>query len=613
MSAEIETHAAAAALHPHRPPSSCELHPEEPVIGFCASCLRERLAGLEAAAAAAEAPRRSTSSSLKSIFFRSSGAGGRGGGEQASHPNGYLHPSSFRRPELRRCKSFSAVRGPGATAALEPKRKSCDVRARNTLWSLFHQDDMNRAAGHVFLPMPSYSVAGAGDGLSSEIVEECPDLGFPADAVPEEEGQEDSDDIMAAADVTRDSMEMAEEEIRPMKDHIDVDSQAKKPPAKDLKEIAGSFWLAASVFSKKLRNWRRKQKLKKKPPSAMPPEKSARFCRRFRDTQSEIAVDALGRRSCDIDPRFSLDAGRISFDDPRYSWDEPRASWDGYLIGGSRSLLPRLPPMLAVVEDSPAPTVPRFDGQIPVEEDLAIPGGSSQTRDYYDDSSSCRHRRSLDRSSSTRKLSFETNEATWATNAIAKASSSTCAELLRSNHGSKHGRDSREWSSNSLRDERCESFDSGFRDQPKVPPPAKKSRRWTKAWGLWGFIHRRGGSGRTRENGVERSLSETWPELGSMVYDGKIYRSNSCVNSRSSILNGLESDERKRKKKKKKREEMELEKNATTRYSSGHLENGLLRFYLPPLNGSRRRSGGGLGKSKYSSPHSFTGSMLSLY
>lgn len=40
--------------------------------------------------------------------------------------------------------------------------------------------------------------------------------------------------------------------------------------------------------------------------------------RQFRETQSEIADYGFGRRSCDIDPRFSLDAGRISFDDPRY-------------------------------------------------------------------------------------------------------------------------------------------------------------------------------------------------------------------------------------------------------------------------------------------------------
>nr|DAD28068.1 TPA_asm: hypothetical protein HUJ06_029536 [Nelumbo nucifera] len=48
-----------------------------------------------------------------------------------------------------------------------------------------------------------------------------------------------------------------------MKDHIDLDSHGKKPPGKppgrDLKEIAGSFWLAASIFSKKLQKWRRKK------------------------------------------------------------------------------------------------------------------------------------------------------------------------------------------------------------------------------------------------------------------------------------------------------------------------------------------------------------------
>ncbi|KAL9685700.1 hypothetical protein QQ045_023151 [Rhodiola kirilowii] len=55
--------------------------------------------------------------------------------------------------------------------------------------------------------------------------------------------------------------------------------------------------------------------------------------RQFRETQSEVADYGYGRRSCDTDPRFSLDIGRISLDDSRYSFDEPRASWDGYLVG----------------------------------------------------------------------------------------------------------------------------------------------------------------------------------------------------------------------------------------------------------------------------------------
>ncbi|KAM1251962.1 hypothetical protein ACFX13_040858 [Malus domestica] len=107
-----------------------------------------------------------------------------------------------------------------------------------------------------------------------------------------------------------------------------------------------------------------------------------------------------------MDPRFSLDAGRMSFDDPRYSFDEPRASWDGYLIGRT---FPRMPTMLSVVEDAPVVHVARCDPQILIEElpmnsieDETVPGGSAQTRDYYLDSSS-RLRKSLDQSNSIRK------------------------------------------------------------------------------------------------------------------------------------------------------------------------------------------------------------------
>ncbi|CAN1177985.1 hypothetical protein LINPERHAP2_LOCUS33423 [Linum perenne] len=42
-------------------------------------------------------------------------------------------------------------------------------------------------------------------------------------------------------------------ELKPMKEFIDLECHKKKTnPGKDFKEIAGSFWEAASVFSKKL-------------------------------------------------------------------------------------------------------------------------------------------------------------------------------------------------------------------------------------------------------------------------------------------------------------------------------------------------------------------------
>ncbi|KAG1365853.1 putative UPF0503 protein, chloroplastic [Cocos nucifera] len=349
MSLEVQTTHHQLPQPPHRlPASSCLLHPDEHVTGFCASCLRERLAGLDTSSASG---RKSTSSAFKSLFFKAPAASG-GGGAQRTSSN--ATSSSFSRPELRRCKSFSCGRGDGLsgprTSTFEPQRKSCDVRVRNTLWSLFHQDDKERDKHGVREP----SAASAG-----EIEAECPNLGFPLPssvAAPvletreeEEEEKEERDNaeeirvvdpvlvVGTSGEIEGGEREEEEEaELKPMKDHIDLDSaQTKKPSSKDLKEIAGSFWLAASVFSKKLQKWRRKQKFKKQggdKTAAMPPEKPPKSSRRFRDTQSEIAVDVFGRRSCDTDPRFSLDAGRLSLDDPGFSWDEPRASWDGYLF-----------------------------------------------------------------------------------------------------------------------------------------------------------------------------------------------------------------------------------------------------------------------------------------
>ncbi|KAF2306353.1 hypothetical protein GH714_016970 [Hevea brasiliensis] len=407
-----------------------------------------------------------------------------------------------------------------------------------------------------------------------------------------------------------------------MKDHIDLDSQTKKPSGRDFKEIAGSFWSAASVFSKKLQKWRQKQKLKKRrnggPGSAtLPVEKP--IGRQYRETQSEIADYGFGRRSCDTDPRFSLDAGRISFDDPRYSFDEPRASWDGYLIGRT---FPRMPTMVSVVEDAPVNVV---------------------LRDYYSDSSS-RRRRSFDRSNSIRKtaaavvaeideLKHEHASASSAaaSAANAKVSPATVDYFL----APKLVVPDRDSNSNSLRDDCSETFEMGFRDHASIVgngerKGAKKSRRWSKAWNIWGFIHRRSVNKDededmySRANGVERSFSESWQELreernGEVrgAFNPKIWRSNSSVSWRNSNGLGGGSFGSARKSSvetnghgRKKRDEFVLERNRSARYSPNNIDNGLLRFYLTPMRSSRR---GGWGKNKSTHAQSIARSVLRLY
>ncbi|XP_061374207.1 protein OCTOPUS-like isoform X2 [Gastrolobium bilobum] len=610
---------------PHRPSSSCDRHPQENFTGFCPSCLCERLAVLDPNSTSSTSTSRkpptssAAAAALKAIFRPSAAARGN------SRP-----PTSSFIPELRRTKSFSASKNEGFSGAFEPQRKSCDVRVRSTLYSLFNQDNERKiskndgsrvAAGEVETRnLASSSSVVQVPVIESEeeenvvVLEEDEDedeirvLEEPEpEPAPEREREREPHNVVALGNVIEERVqEIVEEEpeaepelvvgeeefLKPMKEHIDLDSQAKKSSVRDFKEIAGSFWSAASVFSKKLQKWRQKQKMKKQ------------RCRNgavVGSTQSEIADYGFGRRSCDTDPRFSLDAGRMSFDDPRYSFEEPRASWDGYLAAART--IPRMPTMLSVVEDSPVVPVTRIDAQIPVEEpmnaineneDETLPGGSAQTREYYSDSSS-RRRKSLDRSSSIRK----TAAAVVAEMDELKPVSNDCSE----------------------------TFEVGFRDTASVignngdrKGSKKSSRRWSKAWNIWGLIHRRGGGGggnkdededsrysRGNGNGVERSYSESWQEFRGERngdargggFNRKVLRSNSSVSWRNANGHG-----------RKARDEFVLERNRSARYSPNNMDNGLLRLYLTPTRGGRRN---GSGKGRSNQAHSIARSVLRLY
>ncbi|KAK8576764.1 hypothetical protein V6N13_015197 [Hibiscus sabdariffa] len=293
-----------------------------------------------------------------------------------------------------------------------------------------------------------------------------------------------------------------EKDLKRMKDQMDHDWQTKK-------KSDGSFWSAASVFNKKLQQWRQKQKLKKMRNGGgsvrLPMEKS------------------MGRRSCDIDPRLSVD-------DPRYSVDEPRASCDGYLIG--RTTFPRMRAMVSLIEDAPVHRHKRFDTQIPVEDPMvmdsingeSLPGGSAQTRVYYSDS---RRRKSLDRSSSARKTAATVVAEMGDMKSIFSAKVSPSIV--------------------DCRDSNSESLGISLRNNASMiqngehKGSSKKWRKWRKAWNILGFIHRsvskdedEDGDGYSGANGVERSYSysECWSELRG-GFNPKLARSNSCVSWRS--------------------------------------------------------------------------------
>ncbi|CAN1150699.1 Protein OCTOPUS [Linum perenne] len=562
---------------------SCHRHPTKPLTGFCASCLRERLAGID---------------------------------PDTHHETPITHLAL----ELRRSKSFSSSSNPDNasssttstsattnTTISEPRRRSCEVRPRNSLSELFHHDQDGE----------SYAKARAkAKAVVSELEMRGDEIRVFDEIVPP-----DVDDFTEE-----------DGELKPMKEFIDLECHRKKNnPGKDFKEIAGSFWEAASVFSKKLGKWNLKQRKKKEAKqqqqelngdgiSVTMDHSEKGILRKLKDTLTEVGEYGR-RRSCDADPRHSIDGGRLSIDDSRRSFDEPRASWDGYLIGRA---YPGFTPLVSVVEDDVklgSDKENNKDHQIEdlnKEEDGKIsPGGTAQTVNYYSDP---RRRKSFERSGSVKMVELGLAEDELKAISNAKVSPETVglfheAKLLVTE---KELRDSNWYS---VRDynvvgnigslgkdvDSTGGGNNGSAD--RKGSKLKKIPKWRNVLSMFGGSHKKSeskcGDGESSSSGsvLDRSLAS---EAASQKFTRSctISARNSCdVVMGRNVVDDKDGSTPQR------RDQLMLTRNKSARYSPSpnNVDNGLMRFYLTPLRTDTRSKSG---KSRLKNPLSMTRNVL---
>lgn len=395
-----------------------------------------------------------------------------------------------------------------------------------------------------------------------------------------------------------------EGEFRTMKEFIDLELERKNGSSRF------SFWeSAASAFSKKLLKWKQKQQQRNKKK-----ESEGYVAARGRtkvEAGSEIGLYGyLGRRSCDTDPRLSVDNGR-------YSFDEPRASWDGYLIGKAYPRL--LAPPLAIVDEKDTEKEKESEGN----EEEKSPGGSEQTRDYYGALGMQRRRRSFDNSSSGKRAGFfyvdEVNGSSINNinnNKSGISNVKVSPETVGLFHGAKllvTEKELRDSNWYSIKDYRAECVASDSKNVDYVggeitEKEFKKSFRWRNVLNMWGFIQKRNDGQYMDEerlhggklNGVDGPLMQKLKMVANGEANGgtvseKLVRSYS-VSARSSFqvdgsfngVNGVEAKEIGGRDK----DELVLQRNRSTTYSPSNLDNGLLRFYLTPVRSYRRSKSG---------------------
>lgn len=583
--------------------SACYRHPSEPVTGICPACLRERLSGLDSSG--------DPELSIVPTFSHSPEPGpGPGLDGQWSK----AATSSFS-PDLRRCRSVSTARFEGSCSWSEPRRRSCDDRSsRNTLENLLGDDDEVGGSN------AGFNVESKNLGLTNLSVNVCKSI---VEHKNSEEVRVRADALVRIEDIEEDTQDG---ELKTMKEFIDLEFHTKNHKSRDFRDIAVNFREAASVFSKRLQKWRQKQREKKL--NSRNAEGDHRFSAgnskligyKSKDCKSEIGECVMGRRSCDTEPRFSVDAGRLSLDGPRISIDEPsRASWDGYMVART---IPRLTPMLSVVENVLLGNGNGFDkhrasldGQMEaIVEDESSSGGSGQSNS---DSSSSQRGSSFDRSSSVQSFGKRTSDL--------EVNEPAHVKLVITE------RELKDWRLNSIKDEHLSKYETFSKngtvtDSCGAKKGLKKPARWREVFNLFGNKHKlNNNKGETRKGEGETvcSVADTNAKQGDKGYDNvkeaaqwRLTRSSSIVGARKSCSssyiparnscsstfdqprNSCDMTELNYSKMNVAeraasatfgRDAFVLERNKSVKCSSNDIDNGTLPFYLMPLRTSRSR------------------------
>ncbi|KAJ8543620.1 hypothetical protein K7X08_006143 [Anisodus acutangulus] len=559
--------------------SACYRHPSEPVTGICAACLRERLFGLD--------PSGEPSPSIIPTFFDSF--------EPEPEPGLFS-------PDLRRCRSVTTARCEGSSSSWsDPRRRSCDDRSsrNNTLENLFGVDDVVGGSNASFnVESKNLGLTNLSDNVCKSIVKHK----------YSEEIRVCDDALVRVVDIEEDNTQ--DGDLKTMKEFIDLEFHPKNHKLRDFKDIAVNFKEATSVFSKKLQKWRQKQKEKKVRDGETNGNRKL-IGYKSKDNRPEIGECAIGRRSCDIESRFSVDEG------PRISIDEPRASWDGYMVART---IPRLTPMLSGVEnvllgngnigfDKHRASV---DGpmQAIVEDESISSGGSGQ---FNSDSSSSQRGSSFDRSSSVRSFGKRTSD-------LEVNSSPAHVKLVITE------RELKVWRlKNSIKDEDLNKYESfskngNVAESCDTKKGSKKPARWREVFNLFGNKHKLNNNdkGETRKGEGETlsSVTDTNDNVKE-VAQWRLTRSSSIVGARKSCSssyiparnscsstfdqprNSCDISELNYSKKKVAeraaasanfgRDAFMLERNKSVKCSSNDIDNGTLPFYLMPLRTSRSR------------------------